>query len=305
MRRARGIPRREFLRAAGIGGAGLLLASALPGCDSREDVDELRWLNWQDYIDPETIPLFEGETGISVVYETYESNDELEQKLIQASRPRRGGRTPSSYDLMVPSDNFVNRFRRLDLIQELDHSSLTGLDNLRADLRNASFDPDNRYSVPWATGTTGIGYDTSEFPEPPNYDVFLNTEYADRMTILNEVRDAFGLALLSIGRDPNTRSQQDINEATTQLIQMREVIRGFDSSNYLDDLVEGRLVVAQAYSSDVVQAKRLNPSLEFTIPESGGLRWVDALAIPADAAHEENALQFISAFLTPETSARV
>jgi spermidine/putrescine transport system substrate-binding protein len=301
----RSIDRREFIRKGGVLGGVIAVAPLMTACDSGEEANQLTWLNWQDYIDPETIPQFEIDTGISVIYQTYESNDELERKLIQAGRPRRGGRSPQSFDLIVPSDNFIARFLRLELLDELDHDAITGLENLAPELRDPAFDPGNRHSIPWATGTTGIGYDSTVFTEPPSWDVFLNEEHAGRMTILEEIRDAFAAALFSLGKDPNTRSQPDIDAAAEQLIAMKQVIRGFDSSNYLDELANGELVAAHAYSSDLLQAKQRNPNLEFSLPQEGALRWVDSLAIPENAAHKSSAERFINFYLQPEISAQV
>jgi putrescine transport system substrate-binding protein len=182
---------------------------------------------------------------------------------------------------------------------------VSGLDNLAPAFRDPGFDPGNTYSIPWATGTTGIGYDSSIFSQPPSWDVFLNQTYAGKMTLLEEIRDAFSAALFLLGKDPNTRSPADIRAAERQLIDMKKVIKGFNSSTYLDDLATGRLVAAEAYSTDVLQAKRRNPALEFTLPQEGALRWVDSLAIPKDATHISNAERFISFFLRPEISAQV
>lgn len=297
--------RREFLRRTGVAGGVIAVAPMIGACNSGESAKQLSWLNWQDYIDPRTIPDFEAQSGIDVVYQTYSSNDELERKLIQAGRPRRGGRSARSFDLIVPSDNFIARFARLNLLDELDHGALTGLDNLAPELRDPNYDPGNRYSIPWATGTTGIGYDSTVFSEPPSWDVFLNEKYAGRMTILEEIRDVFAAALFSLGKDPNTRSPADIDAAAKQLIAMKQVIRGFDSSTYLDLLASGDLVAAHAYSSDLLLAKKRNPDLEFSLPQEGALRWVDSLAIPKDATHKSNAERFIRFFLRPEISAQV
>jgi putrescine transport system substrate-binding protein len=214
-------------------------------------------------------------------------------------------RGPVSYDLIVPSDNFVVRFARLELIGEMDHDQIDGFDNLRPDMREAGSDPGNKYSVPWATGTTGIGYDTTVFPEPPGYDVFLDEDQAGRTTILNEMRDAFGLAPFSLDLDPNTTAPDDISAAADRLIEMKGVIRAFDSDTYLEDLANGDLAAAHAYSSDVLQARQQNPNLAFSLPAQGALKWVDSLAIPADAGRSENAHRFISFYLQPKVSARV
>jgi spermidine/putrescine-binding protein len=297
------LSRRRFLQAAGALGAAAAAGPLLAAC--AREADRLSFLNWQDYIAPETIPRFERRTGIDVTYQTYASNDELEGLLIQAGRPRRGGREGTTFDLIVPSDNFVRRFLRLGLLRELDRSLIGNIDNLRPEFREAAFDPGNRFSVPWATGTTGIAYDPTALPQPPGWEVFLDQSLAGRMTILEEIRDAFAAALLSLGLDPNTSSAADIQAAADRLIEMKGVIRGFDSETYVDGLASGDLVAAQAYSSDFQLARQRNPALAFTLPPDGALRWVDSLAVPRGAPHEGTGERFMEYYLEPEVSAEV
>ncbi len=299
------LTRREFLRATGTGAAVLASGPLLAACSGVGDADRLSFLNWQDYIAPGTIPRFERETGLDVTYQTYASNDELEGLMIQAQRPRRGGRTGTTYDLIVPSDNFVRRFRRLELLEELDRSELGNLMNLRPELTESGFDPGNRYTVPWATGTTGIAYDSVTFAEPPGWEVFLDPRYTGQMTLLEEIRDAFAAGLFSLGLDPNTTSAEEIDRAADRLIEMKGVIRGFDSVTYVDGLALGELVAAEAYSSDFLQAQELNPDLAYTIPDEGGLRWVDSMAVPADAPHDGNGERFMNFYLERDVAAEV
>ncbi len=295
------IGRRKFLQLAG----GTLLATPwlLAACGDPRAADRLAFLNWQDYIDEALLADFTRRVGITVTYETFASNDELARRLAQAQRTREGGRSGTSFDLIVPSDNFVTRFRNEGALAELDQEAFTGLDNLGEVFRRAEFDPGNRFSIPWATGTTGIGYDTTIFDEPPGYDVFLDQEHAGRMTVLNEIRDAFGLALFSLGEDPNTTDQTVIDAASDRLIEMKSIIRGFDSTAYLDDLAAGDLVAAHAYSSDLLQAREQNPNLAFALPPEGALRWVDSMVVPVDAARPQSSYAFLSFYLEPEVAA--
>lgn len=298
-----GVGRREFLRRASWGSLAVLALPVLSACGDPRESDRLSFLNWQDYVDPEVLSRFRRETGIEVTYETYATNDELALRLSQAQRPRPGGRSGTSFDLVVPSDNFVSRFRAQEAIQRLDRKAIPNLENLGRPFRRAAFDPRNRFSVPWATGTTGIGYDTTVFPDPPGYEVFLDEDFAGRTTVLAEVRDAFALALFSLGEDPNTREPEVIGAAADLLIRIKAVIRGFDSSGYLEGLADGDLVAAHAYSSDVLQARERNQDLAFVLPEEGALRWVDSLVVPVAAPRPENAFRFIDFYLDPEVSA--
>jgi spermidine/putrescine transport system substrate-binding protein len=296
------VARRDVLKAGAVAGMAFGLAPLLSACGDPNE-DRLVFLNWQDYIDPTILDDFSDATGLSVTYETYASNDELEQRLILATAARRRGREAETFDLIVPSENLLTRLRSIDGLQELDSEVVVSLDNLADAFRQEPFDPGNRFSVPWATGTTGIGYDTSVFPEPPGWNVFLDAAYGGRMTILDETRDAFAAALFALGEDPNTRDPAAIDAAADFLIQAKGAIAGFDSATYLDRLAGGELVCAQAYSSDLQIAKRENPGLDYVIPAEGGLRWIDSLCIPVDAANPDGANRFIEFYLQPEISA--
>jgi putrescine transport system substrate-binding protein len=224
--------------------------------------------------------------------------------LLLADAARRRGRASHTFDLIVPSDNFVRQFREQGLLQPIDTSKLTNIGNLAPAFRNEGFDPGNRYTIPWATGTTGIGYDTSVFSTPPDYSVFLDPKHKGKMTMLDETRDAYGASLFSLGKDPNTTSQADIDAATNQLIKMKTVIKGFDSTDYIQGLASGELVAAHAYNGDLLQAKESNPKLAFVLPAAGALRWVDSLAVPVDAPGVEDALTFMNYYLEAAISAK-
>jgi spermidine/putrescine-binding protein len=299
---ARALTRREMLRLGGAAGIGVLLVPLLGSC-SDPDESKLVFLNWQDYIDPTILDDFSDESGLAVTYETYASNDELQRRLILADAARRRGRQGSTFDLIVPSENLLTQLRSVDGLQELDTSIVVSLDNLAEEYRKEPFDPGNRFSVPWATGTTGIGYDANVFDEPPDWNVFKDASVEGAMTMLDESRDAFGGALFALGEDPNTTDPAAIDAATQFLIEAKGVIAGFDSATYSDRLANGELVCAQAYSSDVQLGKQVNPDLEFVIPTQGGLRWIDSMCIPEAAANPEGANRFIEFYLGAQVSA--
>ncbi len=296
------VSRRQILRGGAAAGAALWLAPLLASCSNPND-SRLVFLNWQDYIDPTILPDFTDQSGLDVTYETYASNDELSRRLKLADVGRRRGREGTSFDLIVPSDNLLRQLRTLDLLLELDTGIVQNVKNLDAAFRKEPFDPGNRFSVPWATGTTGIGYDATVFSSPPDWSVFLDDTYAGKMTILDEMRDAFGLALFLAGEDPNTRDPATINAAADQLIAMKAIISGFDSATYLDRLATGDIVCAHAYSTDVLQAKERNPNLAYVLPQQGGLRWIDSLCIPDGSPNPDGANRFINFYLEPEVSA--
>jgi spermidine/putrescine transport system substrate-binding protein len=295
------VSRRQVLRGGAVAGAAVWLAPLLASCSDPSD-SRLVFLNWQDYIDPTILDDFSDETGLGVTYETYASNDELKRRLVLAAAARRRGRQGTTFDLIVPSENLLTELRSVDGLQELDTSIVVGTGNLAEEFRREPFDPGNRFSVPWATGTTGIGYDRTVFDEPPDWNVFLDPSRG-AMTILDETRDAFGAALFALGEDPNTTDPATIDAAAEFLIEAKAVIAGFDSATYSDRLASGELVCAEAYSSDVKLGQRENPDLGFVIPAQGGLRWIDSLCVPVEAANAEGANRFIEFYLQPEISA--
>lgn len=295
-----GVSRRSLLAAGAALGAG----AALSGCSNRAAEQRISFLNWQDYIDPTLLSDFTARTGLAVGYETYESNDSLQDRLVAADVTRRGGRKSTTFDLVVPTTDMFRRFREGDLLQPLDASLVPDrlLANLAPELRRLPADPGNRYSVPWATGTTGIGYDATVFSTPPTWDVFLDATHRGRMSLLRERREAFAAALFSLGKSPNTRSAADVAAAQAQLRKFTANAT-LNSASYLDKLADGSLVAAQGYNTDVLQARKRNPKLAFTIPAAGGVRWVDLLCIPRGAPNPEGANRLIAFYLDPKVSA--
>jgi spermidine/putrescine-binding protein len=291
--------RRRFLgMLAAVSAGGLLGACG----DPRRD--RVSFLNWQNYIDPTLLDDFEAITGLTVGYETYASNDELGDRLALAGVRRRGGRKSTSFDLVVPSDNLFRRLRDQDRLQALDSSVVTEtlLGNLAPAFRSLDVDPGNRFAVPWATGSTGIGYDTTVFAEPPDWSVFADPAFAGRVSVLDETREAFAAALYLLGEDPNTTDSAIVDRAAATLGEFAQVA-DFDSATYLDRLASGDLVAAHGFSTDVLQARRANPNLAFVIPAAGGTRWIDLLCIPDDAPNSEGANRFVAFMLDPKVAA--
>ncbi len=294
---------RRTLLLTGIAGFGALASGGLTGCSRPQD-DRVTFFNWQDYIDSSLLADFETRSKLSVSYSTYASNDELADRLALAGVRRRGNRKRTSFDLIVPSDSLFRTLTQQNRLQALDSKVVTEglLSNLGPKFRALDFDPGNRFSVPWATGTTGIGYDTTVFPEPPTWEVFTDGAHSAKMTLLNEAREAFAAALFSLGEDINTTDATVIAAAEKRLTEMK-AHTGFNSETYLTGLANGSIVAAQAFSTDVAQAKRKNPNLAFVIPPEGGVRWIDVLCIPDDAPNAKGANQFVAFMLDPKVSA--
>jgi spermidine/putrescine transport system substrate-binding protein len=252
---------------------------------------QLNFYNWTEYIADETIPDFEKQTGIKVTYDNYASNDELFAKM------RAGG---TGYDLIVPTDSTFQLMNDAGLLLALDLSLIPNTKNLDERFTNAEYDPGNKLSIPWQWGTTGIGYDPSKVGEEiTDWNAFDLASVRGKSSILDEARDSMCLALVSLGFDPNTLDEGELDQAKDYLIELKGKLKQI-TSDYQDPLKSGELILAHAYSGDVFQAQVDNEKLDYIIPTSGAFSWVDVMAIPKDAPHPGNAHQFMNFILDAE-----
>ncbi|MCP3797927.1 spermidine/putrescine ABC transporter substrate-binding protein [Allokutzneria sp. A3M-2-11 16] len=261
---------------------------------NRVDESRLNFYNWTDYIAPDTISSFQAATGIKLTYDNFSSNDEMEAKIASGA---------AGYDLVVPSDNFLRRFVRGGLVRELDRDLIPNLVNLERRFVEADYDPGNRHSVPWAWGTTGLAYSKTALGDRvTGFSAFDLAEAQGRGMVLDEARDALAIGLLALGHDPNTGDAGQIDDATRYLLNLKKKL-GQISSDVIEPLTSGQMVLAQAFSGDAFQARRANPAIAYTIPREGGLSYVDLLCIPKDAPHALNAHRFIDHILRPDVGA--
>ncbi|MEJ7583223.1 MAG: spermidine/putrescine ABC transporter substrate-binding protein [Acidimicrobiales bacterium] len=271
------------------------------GCGDDDDTKsagpeakQLNFYNWTDYVADDTIPGFTKATGIKVTYDNYSSNDDLFAKLRQGS---------AGYDLIVPTDNFVVKMIDADLLESLDLALIPNRKNLDDRFQDADYDPGNKYSIPWQWGTTGIGYDPSKVgQEVDDWDALMMPSVRNRSSFLDEARDAFGMALYALGKDPNSTDQADVDEAQKYLISLKKRMKQI-TSDYQEPLKSGGLIMSQAYSGDVFQVQAENDAVTYVIPKSGAFQWVDAMCIPKGAEHPKNAHEFMNYILEPKVGA--
>ena len=270
--------------------------------------------NWSDYIDSSIIEDFTKETGIKVVYDVYDSNEILETKLLA------GG---SGYDVVVPSANFLGRQVQAGVFQKLDKSKLPNLKNMWDEVskRNEVFDPGNEYSVNYMWGTVGIGYNIKKIKEALGTDTIdswaavFDPEQAAKLkdcgiNFLDTPADMIPVTLVYLGLNPDSHDPADIAKAEEALLKVRPFVRKFHSSEYINGLANGDICVAVGYSGDVFQARdradeaKQGVELAYAIPKEGTQMWFDQMAIPADAPHPQEALEFINYMMKPEVIAK-
>lgn len=270
--------------------------------------------NWSDYIDPQVLADFTAETGIRVVYDTYDNNEIVETKLL-------AGR--SGYDIVVPSGPFTQRLIQAGVFAALDRDKLPNLVHAWPQIveRLEPFDPGNRFAVNYMWGTTGIGINVERVRERlgpdanlQTWDLVFDPETASQLAdcgihVLDAPEDLFPTALNYLGLDPDSKEAADLERAAELLAGMGEHVLKFHSSEYINALANGDICVAVGYSGDVLQAKARaeeagnGVEIAYIVPDEGALMWFDSFSIPVDAPNPDEAHAFIDFMMRPEVAA--
>ena len=275
-------------------------------CVAGETDGDLNLYNWSEYIDPDLKTQFEEEFGVTVNEDNYDSNEAM-QPIISAGN--------SGYDLIVPSDYMVSILIELGDIAPIQKDAVPNLSNLADEFASGlPYDPDAEYSVPYQWGTTGLGVDLAvtgeDVPQTWGlvFDADLAAEYGldGAFTLLNDPRETMGAALKYLGYSLNTTSEDELNEAKEIVADATNRVAAFDSDQYDELLAAGTSAVAHGYSGNfLVQFFEAENPDQYTyfVPEEGGTRWVDNMAVVADAPHPCTAHAFINFLLDAENGA--
>jgi spermidine/putrescine-binding protein len=272
-------------------------------CEVDATDGDLAIYNWAEYIDEEELAAFGEEYGISVTMDTYDSNEAM-QPIISAGN--------SGYDLIVPSDYMVTILKEAGSVQPLNHDAIPNMANLLPEFTDLGYDSGNEYSAPYQWGHTGMALNTSVVGadyEPTwglIFDPELAGEFSGQISLLNDPRETMGAALRYLGYSVNTTSEEELAEATDLVSAARDNLAAFDTDQADELLVNGETVIAHGYSGDMfVQFLEADDPSQFVyfVPQEGGVRWVDTIAIPFDAPHPCSAHTFINWLLTAEHGA--
>src|ERR1700728_1811242 len=306
-RGATGVQIRFAVAIAGI------LALCLPSAMAQQRT--VNFYNWSNYVAPGVLEDFTRETGIKVVYDTFDANETLETRLLAGK---------SGYDLVVPTAYFLQRQIKASVFQKLDKAKLPNLANAWSVVtaRLATYDPDNQYAANYMWGTTGIGYNvkTVEGILGPgaaidSWKIVLKPESLARFKdcgihMLDSPDDIFPAALSYLGLDPNSTKQADLDKAADLVGKIRPYVRKFHSSEYLSALATGEICLVVGWSGDIMQARgraeeaKNNIEIGYAIPKEGAQMFFDNLAIPADAKNLTEAYALINYLYRPEVAAK-
>lgn len=275
------------------------LAAGLSTAQAADDSKTLYFYNWTEYVPPGLLEQFTKETGIKVIYSTYESNETLYAKL----KTWKDG----AYDLIVPSTYFVAKMRNEGMIQKIDKSALSNFHNLDPNLLNKPFDPNNDYSIPYIWGATAIGVN-SDAIDPKSVTRWADLwkpEYKQSLLMTDDAREVFQVALRKLGLSGNSTDPKEIEAAYNELRKLMPNVLTFNSDNPGNPYMEGEVNLGMVWNGSAYVARQAGTPLQIVWPEEGGIFWMDSLAIPANAKNKAGALKLINFLLRPDVAAKV
>ena len=280
----------------------VLLFSALPvQAFAANETVTINVYNWGQYISDGTDgyidvnKAFTEATGIEVNYMTFDSNETMYTKL------KTGG---STYDVIIPSDYMVARLIAEDMLEELDYSNIPNYALVDEAYKNTSFDPENKYSVPYTWGTVGVIYNTKYVDEADvgSWDLLWNEKYSGKILMFDNPRDAFAIAQLLLGIDINTEDPDELRSAAYKLIEQKPLVQGYVMDQIFSKMEREEAWIAPYYAGDYLLMAEENPDLAFYFPEEGFNLFIDAMCIPKGCQNKEAAEAYINFLCDPEIS---
>ena len=283
---------------------GLVLASCSSSDNAAADGssgtsnETLNLYNWSEYMPQEILDGFEEETGIAVNYTTFDSNEAMYAKLKLLD-------DSSQYDLAIPSTYYVEKMAKEGLLQELDKSKLSNFNNLDTSFINTKVDPDNKYSIPYMWGSTGLAIngDSVDPATVNSWNDLWDPKYKGQVMLTNDVREVFGMALLTLGYSGNSSNPEEIKAAYDKLTTLMPNVKTFNSDATRMPYIEGETTLGMTWNGEAVMANDEGlTSLVYKYPSEGAILWMDNFVIPKNAKQVDAAHKFIDYLLRPENA---
>ena len=290
---------------SGCGASGNAGASGTDSAASGSaDGGELYVYNWGEYIDEDVISQFEDETGITVVYDLFETNEEM-YPVIEAGAV--------NYDVVCPSDYMIQKMRENDLLAELNFDNIPNIAQIDPAYMEMSqaFDPENKYSVPYCWGTVGILYNTRLLdelgvPAPTKWADLWDERLSGEILMQDSVRDAFMVALKKDGYSMNSESRDELKQAKQELIDQKPLVQAYVIDQVRDKMINGEAAEGVIYSGEMLYIQEqieelgLDYDLEYVVPEEGTTLWIDCWVVPKNAENKEAAEKWINFLCRPD-----
>lgn len=262
--------------------------------DDKNYIGDVYVYNWGEYIDPEVIELFEETTGYKVHYEEFETNEEMYTIVAKGAR---------TYDVICPSDYMIEKMLQNNLLAEINYDNVPNIKNIGAEYmaQADSYDPGNKYAVPYTFGTVGIVYNKTMVDEEVNsWGILFDEKYDGEILMQASVRDAYCVALSYLGYSINTLDEKQLTEATNLLIKQKPLVQAYVVDQVRDKMIKNAAALAVVYSGEAMFMAQENPDLEYIVPDEGSNFWGDAWVIPKDCQNKEAAEAWINFLCRPD-----
>lgn len=271
-----------------------LLALCFTSCQDNSN-ETLHLFIWSDYIAPKVIENFEKQHNCTIYIDTFDSNESMYAKLKLGA---------NSYDLIFPSQYFLDLLVNQNMIQPIDSALIPNLKHLDPHYMKLAEPKDLNYAVPYSTSSTGIAYRIDKVKNfDPSWTQFGRTDLKGRMTMMNDIRDVIGAALQVLGYSLNSTNQQEIDQAVALVLTWKQNLAKFEGEQYKNGIASGEYVISQAYSGDTLQVMNENKQVGFAYAKEGTSVAMDFAVIPANAANKDLAYIFLNYLLEPEVAA--
>lgn len=263
----------------------------------RSGNDSISVYNWGEYIDPEIVTQFEKETGINVVYETFDSNEAMMTKI------ENGG---TSYDVAMPSEYAIEKMKKNDLLIPIDQSKIPNLLNIDPYFLNLPFDPGNKYSIPYFWGTVGIAFNPNLLDGQTfeSWEDLWDPSLKQEVILVDGAREVMGMGLNTLGYSLNTKDEKQLQEATDKLKTLSPNIKAIIGDEIVETMRRNESAVALVWSGQAADIMYVNEDIDYVVPSEGSNLWFDNMIIPKTAANVEGAHKFINFMLDPKIAAQ-
>ncbi|MNJ41230.1 Spermidine/putrescine-binding periplasmic protein precursor [compost metagenome] len=274
----------------------MVIGSVLAGCGSSSSKETLNIYSWADNFDPEMLAAFEKENNVKINYDVFANNEDLLAKI------KAGG---GGYDLIQPSDYMVKTMIQQDLLEPLDKDNIPNWTNIADTFKNPPFDPDNKYSIVYMSGVTGIAYNKKYVKEEiTSWADLWNPAYAGKVILLDDNREVIGMSLKKSGYSNSSQNDAEITAAVDDLKALLPNVLAFDTDNIKQKMIQEEGWIATVWSGDASFIAKDNPDVAYVVPKEGGTIFADNYAIPKGAKNKKLAEKFMNFMLEPENSAK-
>ncbi|MGI6212825.1 MAG: ABC transporter substrate-binding protein [Anaerovoracaceae bacterium] len=274
----------------------LAVSTVLLSSCGAKDKNEVRVYCYGDYMDPDIVKQFEKETGINVVLDTFDTNEEMYPVIKNQA---------GVYDVICVDGYMAERMRGEGLLQDIDKSKIPNLKHIGKrylKIADKSYDPGNKFSVPYQWGIAGIMYNTKKIPKGSitSWSDLWKKKYRHKIIMQDSLRDTIGVALKKNGYSLNSTSKKEVAKATRDLIRQKKLVYKYANDSARDLLIGGSADIGVVWNGEVLYSQHLNKDLDFVIPKEGTEIFIDSWCIPKNALHKSNAEKWINFTCRPD-----